>query len=352
MKITELQVRNFTVFEQVDFRFAPGINVFIGENGTGKTHLLKLLYALLRGVPRQAVDESEAARQQQVELAAVFLPDEDDVGRLVRTARVDEGAVLWLKTDLGETRCRIDGSGLLTIAEQTFRGTPDALFLPAREVLAMYENFVSVYEERKLSFDKTYRDLCLALQQTELRGEAEERASELARPLREALGGRVLLRGTRFYVDFGDGHREAHLVAEGLRKVATLARLVANGGIRPGSVLFWDEPEANLNPKLVRQLAGAMHRLAAQGVQIFVATHDFLLSQELSLIAKYRQEPRIAMSFFALHHASPLQPIAVETADSLAELHHNAILVEYASHYDREQALFAHEARGEEDARR
>jgi Recombinational DNA repair ATPase (RecF pathway) len=31
----------------VEFAFSPGLNVIIGKNGTGKTHLLKVLYALL-----------------------------------------------------------------------------------------------------------------------------------------------------------------------------------------------------------------------------------------------------------------------------------------------------------------
>ncbi len=35
----------FTAFEKLDIRFSPGINVFIGENGTGKTHILKAAYA-------------------------------------------------------------------------------------------------------------------------------------------------------------------------------------------------------------------------------------------------------------------------------------------------------------------
>ena len=46
-KIQALTVQNFTCFEDVSFEFSTGINVFIGENGTGKTHILKLLYALL-----------------------------------------------------------------------------------------------------------------------------------------------------------------------------------------------------------------------------------------------------------------------------------------------------------------
>ena len=46
-KIQALTVQNFTCFEDVSFEFSTGINVFIGENGTGKTHILKLLYAIL-----------------------------------------------------------------------------------------------------------------------------------------------------------------------------------------------------------------------------------------------------------------------------------------------------------------
>ena len=40
-----LRLQNFTAFGDVAFEFVPGINVFIGTNGTGKTHLLKVLYS-------------------------------------------------------------------------------------------------------------------------------------------------------------------------------------------------------------------------------------------------------------------------------------------------------------------
>jgi ABC-type uncharacterized transport system ATPase subunit len=40
-----LHLSNFTVFKDATFNFVPGINAFIGENGAGKTHLMKALYA-------------------------------------------------------------------------------------------------------------------------------------------------------------------------------------------------------------------------------------------------------------------------------------------------------------------
>ena len=44
MAIQKISIENFTVFEKIEIDFCEGVNIFIGENGTGKTHLLKLLY--------------------------------------------------------------------------------------------------------------------------------------------------------------------------------------------------------------------------------------------------------------------------------------------------------------------
>ena len=38
---------NLTVFREADFRFGGGVNVIIGENGSGKSHLLRVAYALI-----------------------------------------------------------------------------------------------------------------------------------------------------------------------------------------------------------------------------------------------------------------------------------------------------------------
>ena len=45
--LRSLKLTNFTAFTEADLRFSKGLNVFIGENGVGKTHLLKLPYAVM-----------------------------------------------------------------------------------------------------------------------------------------------------------------------------------------------------------------------------------------------------------------------------------------------------------------
>ena len=46
MNIKNLTIKNFTVFEEIEVSFSKGINIIIGENGSGKTHLLKLIYGI------------------------------------------------------------------------------------------------------------------------------------------------------------------------------------------------------------------------------------------------------------------------------------------------------------------
>lgn len=45
--LQSLRIRDFTVFKEADLTFAKGLNVIVGANGTGKTHLLKLPYAVM-----------------------------------------------------------------------------------------------------------------------------------------------------------------------------------------------------------------------------------------------------------------------------------------------------------------
>ena len=77
MKIRSIRSREFSVFPELDLEFSSGINVLIGSNGTGKSHLLKLLYASWKtaemhmGQERAAFESFLTAR-----LRGLFRPEE------------------------------------------------------------------------------------------------------------------------------------------------------------------------------------------------------------------------------------------------------------------------------------
>lgn len=139
----------------------------------------------------------------------------------------------------------------------------------------------------------------------------------------------------RFYIETNNKPMEAHLVAEGLRKLASILYLILNGEINKNTILFWDEPESNLNPALIRVVAGFIRELEKCGLQIFIATHDYLLTHMLSLYSEYKEHTNINIRFFGLHKED--NTISVEEGETLATIQNNPILEEYAAFYELEQ---------------
>jgi hypothetical protein len=90
-------------------------------------------------------------------------------------------------------------------------------------------------------------------------------------------------------------------LAEGHRKLALLIYLLRYGVIERGSTLFWDEPEANLNPAAMRLLAEALHGLAGLGVQMVLATHSLFLLREIEILQLREQAAqRVPVRYFGL----------------------------------------------------
>mgnify|MGYP001315070936 CR=1 FL=1 len=354
MKIKKCFIENFTVFGRQNIEFYDGVNVLIGTNGSGKSHLLKVLYSLVQSVPareNEEPDNNDILRFYGA-LGGVFKPDGGEVNNMIRGLDRKTPTVFEMQSDLGRHTVTLQrvhhiAAGNITVGQS---GPPpwqpaqitDApgIFIPPNEVLAIYPGFAASYEKRELSFDQTYYDICKALSAAPLRGNNVD-FIPMIQKLEDVISGKVIQKGDRFYVqDRTSGKAlEAHLVAEGHRKIATVIHLINNGSIDKNTILFWDEPEASLNPRLIKHIADFLRELASAGVQIFVATHDYLLTGELSLAAEYRTEPAVPIRFFSMSRREDM-PVEIQCGETLADLHDNAILDEFAEHYHREEEAF------------
>ena len=79
MPLTKIAAENFTVFEDIKIPFCEGLNVLVGENGVGKTHIMKLAYAAC-----QASKHDVSFSQKTTML---FRPDQSGIGRLVNRGK-------------------------------------------------------------------------------------------------------------------------------------------------------------------------------------------------------------------------------------------------------------------------
>ena len=327
--LRSLEVRNFTAFPEARLDFAKGLNVIVGENGTGKTHLLKLPYAVM------AMSAEEGRKPNGRQPTKAFLKTRL-AEKLVSVFRPERLGRLALRQQ-GRSRCEVKlgfsqpGTSLgFNFASQhksevVVDRSPNAwcdhapVFLPARELLTIYPGFVSLYETHHVEFEETWRDTCLLLGAPPVRGPRGKTVGALLDPLEEQIGGRVILEDNgRFYLrPTGARNMEMPLVAEGWRKIAMLARLIATGSLLDKGCLFWDEPESNLNPKLIRKVAGAILRICGAGVQVIVATHSLFLLREFEVLLK-REFENIEHRYFALRRGDGA--VEISQADEVGDV--------------------------------
>lgn len=235
-----------------------------------------------------AVDDSELTKTNlQKKLASkivgVFSPD--SLGRLTNRQRGRSKAVVGITYDGKQHPLRFSfatnsKSEVKTdsLPESRVESTP--VFLPSRELMSIFPGFVSLYDSRQIAFDETWRDTCNLLGRTPLRRTPGSDVDKALQPIMGILGGKVDESAGKFYLHRSEGTFEMPLVAEGLRKLATIYRLVQSGVLLNSGFLFWDEPEANLNPASQKALVQMVIELANAGVQVFMGTHSaFLLRQ-------------------------------------------------------------------------
>ena len=343
--IKRLQLSNFTVFEQADLSFSQGLNVVIGVNGTGKSHLLKLAYALHavsveEGRKRMTDAPTKTAMQPRLaeKLVNVFRPD--SLGRLARRRQ-------------GRERCEVSAEfadpGLNIAFDFAYQSKSEVnisqlptewadkspAFFPTKELLTLYPKFVSIYEQRYMEFEETYRDTCLLLGAPSIKGPKESSVRALLTPLEEAMGGKIILdKSGRFYLNLpGKGSLEMPLVAEGLRKLGMVSRLIATGTLLDQGVLFWDEPESNLNPRMIRLVARTILELCRNGIQVFVATHSLFLLKEFDILLASGQHTSVLTRYFALNAED--DGITISQGDSSSDVDPIAVLDEELLQADR-----------------
>ena len=158
---------------------------------------------------------------------------------------------------------------------------------------------------------------------------------ELLVPIEEAMGGKVESDSAgRFYLKEKTGNNlEIHLVAEGLRKLAMLARLIATGQLAEKGFLFWDEPQANLNPKIIKALAKTILELCRSGIQVFVATHCLFLMRELDILLQTPKLKCTSGRFFGLHKLE--NSIEIQQGNSIDDIGDITSLSEELTQLDR-----------------
>ena len=244
MAIERVEACDYFVFKgKFTADFCLGVNVLIGDNGTGKSTLIRNMYW-----------DTDVIKQ-------LYNPQEHD------SSPTTIGSRGW-------------GSSLdvifINISEKT-----KGLYIPEKDILEHAKGLLTFIEQKQTGFSSIYKDVLIAAQDIPTQEQSAMQKS-IGEKITAIIGGTIEWDKSdgSYYTIKTDSNRIPFAnEASGYKKFGFLGLLISSGQLKPGSILFWDEPENSLNPALVPKLVEILLELAQNDIQIFIATHDYNLAR-------------------------------------------------------------------------
>ena len=345
---SKLQLKNFMAFKSAEFQFGSKLNIIIGENGSGKTQIMKLLYSIARTFTYLPSKNESRMDFSQFAIDAIF--GIHNVSELISNYEKTKAKEAQIQFSLSNQEsicgfCIKNNTPNMVQPELNALSTlfslrhdiNKAVFLPAQELLSIFPGFQSMHQiyRDNWPYDQTISDCISYLGLPPIKSQ-ENFFNKIIKEVEKAIHGHIYLneQGTRFLMQMEHSKTiyEIPLVATGWRKFGQLLQLINTGAIYPGSILLWDEPDANMNPKLICLVAKVLLKLALTGVQVFIATHSLFLLRELEYLS-HEQDITDSIRYIALGNNG------IEQANNTADMHNILSFEEEIRQEDRIMAL-------------
>jgi predicted ATPase len=327
MAIKRVEIKDFFVFKgEFALDFCAGINVFIGGNGTGKTTLLRAMYA---------VQERSGNLSDFNHIAGYFRGSfsQDDVNSIFASLKKillihSNGSMFGYLSQSEKKQLLIntDDNGTGFIHKGSISAF-NSVFIPEKDLLSNSKKLPESVEYGELQFTRCEIDFI-----KKARVAAQKPLQPLVKDIYNIIGGTVSNDGEEFYVQ-RDGIEKRipfSMEASGYRKFGLLATLIRNEQIKSGTALFWDEPENSLNPELVPVLVNILLELSRNGVQIFMATHSEILARYFAI----NQQKGDSVMFTTLYKDG--EQIKKDTSNRFDLLEPNNLTTEPVKLYEKE----------------
>ncbi|MFI3199270.1 MAG: AAA family ATPase [Methylococcaceae bacterium] len=289
--INGIKLNNFGPLNQLDWQKLGKINLVVGNNGSGKTFLLKAIYSAMRTLEeyKRGDDQRKASEILAEKLYWTFQPEK--IGDLV-SKQADSPLSLELTLDdktFDYSFGKDTTKSISTVENNIGSRTSNSIFLPAKEVLSLHSIILKSREQDQVfGFDDTYLDLARALRLPTTGGRNAAEFAQSRKLLEDILEGKVEYDETSGRWQFKKGKQKFPIgvTAEGIKKIAILDTLLGNRYLDKNSVIFIDELESALHPVAISKFIDIIAMLASCGIQFFIASHSYFVVKKLFLIAQ------------------------------------------------------------------
>ena len=334
MSIKFVRIKNLTVFDDLTVNLSSGVNVFIGQNGTGKTHLLKAIYGACEAsklatnphTPR--VNLLEFFKSAYAKLNLFHKKNEnysDSIDIYLNTNEDNSIPSLWTGYNMLPVYSDNETDKLLPITGSYHFHTPqnesfNAVFIPVKDMLTHSKGLLSMKEKyMEFPFDRTLTDILVKATQWTLK-QTPKIGVALLPKFEKIMEGTVYIENEEFFIKKHNGELiNFAVIAEGIKKFGLLWQLIMTENITEGTILLWDEPEANLNPEYFSLIVESLLELSRNNVQIILTTHNYIFAKYFDV----RKKENDSVKFHALYKEDDTTQI--ENANNFEELKNNSI---------------------------
>lgn len=292
-KIASVSLKEYGMIPSFDCQSFSNINLVIGENGTGKTFLLKALYSATRAMEEYKRGDDIKTINEVLAEKLRWTFQVDKLGDMV-TRSSNESLIFEMKLGTDQIGYQFSSSAtskVVTATAPSGKRETNSIFIPAKEVLSLYSIILKSREvDKSFGFDDTYYDLVKALRISPKKGKNYTAFSNSRKLLNSVIDGKVEYdeaSGKWFYKSNRSQKFSIGATSEGVKKISIMDRLLSNGYLDNQSIIFIDEIESALHPTAICQFLDMVAKIATDmDLQFFISSHSYFVIKKLALIAK------------------------------------------------------------------
>ena len=299
--ITTISIENLGPIPRITADGLGKVNLIIGPNQSGKTFLLKALFAGMKTAEQYKRGKENRTDKEILSDKLYWTFQASELGSIVRKG--ESSMSFSMVSDKKEELTFSFGPSakkLASIDKNTFSPrNSNTVFIPAKEILSIRDIILEAKDENQFGFEEPYSDLAKALSRNQ-KGKNYDAFSHAREIVSSMVGGRLEYNEDKKEWQFRDNDRKVYEVAttsEGVKKLSILDILLGNRYLDNQSVIIIDELEANLHPSMISQFIDAIFMLADSGIQFFISSHSYFVIKRLYIQAHRRDISIPVLSF-------------------------------------------------------